>query len=84
MRLQEAADFVGLWAYLTVVGGAPPDREVMQAIRSTALGPQGGLIGAPAAVIEISERPSGWAVTEGLSEIDPTVSDEVSDLAAAS
>ncbi|MEX1253112.1 MAG: hypothetical protein WEE64_02100 [Dehalococcoidia bacterium] len=83
MRLQEAADFVGLWAYLTVLGGAPPDREVMQAIRSATLGPQ-GLMGAPAAVVEITERPSGWAVTESLSDIDPTVSDEVSDLAAAS
>jgi hypothetical protein len=84
MRLQEAADFVGLWAYLTVVGGAPPDREVMQAIRSTALGPQGSLMGAPAAVVDITEHPSGWAVTESLADIDLSISDEVSDLAAAS
>ena len=84
MRLQEAADFVGLWAYLTVVGGAPPDREAMQAIRSATLGPQGSPIGAHAAVVEITERPSGRAVAESLSNIDPTVSDEVSDLAAAS
>jgi hypothetical protein len=41
-------------------------------------------MGAPAAVIEIGERPSGWAVTESLSDIDLTVSDEVSDLSAAS
>jgi ATP-dependent Lon protease len=34
-------------------------------------------MGAPAAVIEIGERPSGWAVTESLSDIDLTVSDEV-------
>jgi hypothetical protein len=83
MRLQEAADFVGLWAYMTIVGGGPPDREVMQAIRSSTIGPQ-GLIGAPAAVIEITERPSGWAVAESLSDLDGAISDEVSDLAAAS
>jgi hypothetical protein len=83
MRLQEAADFVGLWAYLTIVGGSPPDREVMQAIRTASLGPQ-GLVGAPAAVIEISERPSGWATSEALPHIDATISDEVSDLSAAS
>jgi hypothetical protein len=84
MRLQEAADFVGLWAYLTVLGGGPPDREVMQAIRSATLGPQGSLMGAPAAVVEITERASGWAVAESLPDIDATVSDELSDLAAAS
>ncbi len=86
MRLQEAADFVGLWAYLAIVGGGLPDREVMQAVRSATVGPATAVGAQPkvAGLVSHQERPSGWAVVEDTPLLDTFAHDEESDFAAAS